>query len=142
METAGVLGDFFHVQTVVEPCLREWSADASGIPQDQYVALEARAWADLEFVPPAGESLRMASRRCRACVEGIAARHPDETVAVSGHGTLFSLLTADLKGVRPTSGYKASIGFGHAAILRGGSRLDLVRDFAGYGANNEGSKPL
>ena len=89
---------------------------------------------DLDYAPPSRESLRMATERGRACVEGVARDHDRDTVVVMGHGTLFSLLTASLKGVPPTATYKASVGFGHAAILRAGSVLRLVRDFAPYGA--------
>jgi len=133
IESARVLGKAFGLPTIIKPCLREWAADVMGIPQPEYAALEERSWADLDFVPPSGESLRMAGRRAHACVESIATAHPGETIAVGGHGTLFSLLTASLKKERPTAAYKASVGFGHAAILASGSRLRLVRDFSGYG---------
>lgn len=133
LESARVFEEAFHVPTTVRPCLREWAADTSGIPQRDYLDLEARGWADLDYVPPSGESLRMAAIRGRACIEGIARAHDGDIVAVSGHGTLFSLLTSELKGERPTSSYKSSIGFAHAAILHADSDLRLVRDFAPYG---------
>ena len=133
IQSAQVLGDRFGLPTIINPCLREWAADATGIPQPEYVALEDRAWADLAWVPPSGESLAALGPRARACLEAIAQAHPGETVAVVGHGTHFSVVTAELRGVRPTEEYKASIGFAHAAILASGSSLRLVRDFARYG---------
>lgn len=133
IQSATVLGERFGLPTIIHPCLREWAPDSSGVPQPEYVALEDRAWSDLEFVPPSGESLAMASRRARECIEALAAAHPGSIVAVAGHGTLFSLLTSDLKGERPTEEYKASIGFGHAAVVASGSALRLVKDFARYG---------
>jgi len=133
IESSQILGRAFGLPTIIKPCLREWAADTSGIPQPAYVALEKRAWADLDFVPPSGESLAMAARRARDCVTAIAVNHRGNRVAVVGHGTLFSLLTAALKRERPTEAYKASVGFSHAAIVSHASRLRLVKDFAAYG---------
>lgn len=141
-ESADVLGSAFELSLSIRSCLTEWAADLSGISQLDYVALEARCWEDLDFVPPSGESLRMAGRRARACIEGIAASHGDDTVAVVGHGTLFSLLTSELQGIPPSPAYKASIGFAHAAIVEAGSGLRLVRDFSAYGVTDKHSKPL
>jgi broad specificity phosphatase PhoE len=116
--------------------LREWSADESGVPQPEYKVLERRAWADLTYVPPGGESLAQAAIRGRECIEEIARTvEGGVAAAVVGHGTLFSLVTAALKGERPTEAYKDSIGFASAAILRVGSELRLLRDFQTYGAS-------
>lgn len=142
MESAEVLTDAFHLPIIVRTCLREWTADTTGIPQPEYLSLEGRAWEDLTFVPPGGESLEMAARRARTCIEGIAGGHGDETIAIMGHGTLFSLFTSAVKHQRPTAAYKASIGFGHAALLQAGSTFTLLRDFAPYGIRRADSKPL
>jgi broad specificity phosphatase PhoE len=112
--------------------LREWSADDSGIPQEEYKALERRAWADFEFVPPGRESLAEAMTRARECLEEIAEATDGSTAAVVGHGTMFSLVTASLKGDRPTEAYKDSIGFAAAAIVESGSGLRLIQDFRNY----------
>lgn len=137
IQSAQVLGTSFGLPTIIKPCLREWAADTSGIPQADYVDLEKRSWADLDFVPPSGESLGMALRRAKECVTAIGRDHRGDHVAVVGHGTLFSLLTADLKGTRPTEAYKASVGFGHAAVLEHGSRLRLLEDFRDYGSREQ-----
>jgi broad specificity phosphatase PhoE len=112
--------------------LREWSANDSGIPQDEYKALERRAWADFEFVPPGRESLSQATIRGRQCLEEIGEATNGSTAAVVGHGTLFSLVTASLKGDQPTEAYKDSIGFAAAAIVESGSGLRLIQDFRTY----------
>jgi broad specificity phosphatase PhoE len=126
------LANAFGRSITKRPCLREWSADDSGIPQDEYKALERRAWADFEFVPPGRESLSQATMRARQCLEEIAEATDRSTAAVVGHGTMFSLVTASLKGDRPTEAYKDSIGFAAAAIVESGSRLRLVKDFRNY----------
>jgi hypothetical protein len=45
---------------------------------------------------------------------------------------MFSLVTASLKGDRPTEAYKDSIGFAAAAIVGSGSGLRLIQDFRNY----------
>jgi broad specificity phosphatase PhoE len=134
VESAAVLANAFRASVQERPGLKEWSPDESGIPQDAYKALERCCWADLALVPPSGESLASAAIRGRGCLDEIAGRLQRTTAAVVGHGTLFSLVTADLKGETPTERYKDSIGFAHAAILATGSSLRLVRDFRAYGA--------
>jgi len=135
IESAILLADAFQLSISKRPCLKEWSADESGIPQPEYAALEKRAWADLEYVPPSKESLAQAAGRGRRCLEGIASSHDGSTVAVVGHGTLFSLVTAALRGERPSEAYKNSIGFAAAAIVEAGSDLRLVSDFRTYGSS-------
>jgi broad specificity phosphatase PhoE len=132
-ESSLVLARSFRRPIVKRACLKEWSPDESGIPQDEYMALERRAWADLDYVPPSRESLAAAGERGRTCLEAIGDEQEGRTVAISGHGTLFSLVIARLRGERPTEAYKNSIGFGHAAMLEAGSGLRLVRDFRSYG---------
>lgn len=132
-ESALVLSEAFQRPIRKRPCLKEWSPDDSDLPQPEYKALERRAWADLDYVPPTRESLAMAAERGRTCIEAIGESHQGRTVAVSGHGTLFSLVLSEVKGERPKEAYKDSIGFAHAAILEVGSGLRLVRDFRKYG---------
>ncbi|HYT00475.1 MAG TPA: histidine phosphatase family protein [Thermoplasmata archaeon] len=133
IETAIVLSERFKAQIMKRPCLREWSADDSGIPQPEYKALEMRAWQDLDFVPPVKESLSMAAVRGRDCLQMIGSENEGRTVAIAGHGTLFSLVLSEIKGSRLDEAYKDSIGFGNAAIVEAGSGLRLVREFAAYG---------
>jgi len=133
IESAIILASSFGRSISKRSCLKEWSADESGIPQPEYIALEKRAWADLEFVPPSKESLARAALRGRVCLEDIAKSSDGSTVAVVGHGTLFSLITAALKSQRPTEAYKNSIGFAAAAIVAAGSDLRLGSDFRKYG---------
>ncbi|HWM52023.1 MAG TPA: histidine phosphatase family protein [Thermoplasmata archaeon] len=134
IESAIILASAFGRSITKRSCLKEWSADESGIPQPEYAALEKKAWADLDFVPPSKESLERAAVRCRDCLEDIAKEVDGDTAAVVGHGTLFSLVTSTLRGEAPTEAYKNSIAFASAAIVEGGSGLRLVRDFSTYGS--------
>jgi broad specificity phosphatase PhoE len=132
LESAILLAEAFGVSTTKRPCLREWSADDSGIPQPEFKALERRAWADFDFVPPSKESLAQATARGKRCLEDIAKGLGNQSAAVVGHGTLFSLVAASLKGQRPTEACKDSIGFAYAAIVKNGSGLRLISDFRSY----------
>jgi len=134
VESAIILADAFGLSISKRPCLKEWSADESGIPQPEYAALEKKAWADQHYVPPSKESLAQAAVRGTRCLESIAQSSDSQTVAIAGHGTLFSLVTASLKGEPPSEAYKNSIGFAAAAIVEGGSGLRLVSDFRTYGS--------
>jgi probable phosphoglycerate mutase len=133
IESALLLAEAFGLSIAKRPCLKEWSADESGVPQSEYKELERRAWADFDFVPPSKESLAQATMRSRRCIEEIAEEADGSTVAVVGHGTLLSLMTAALKGERPTEAYKDSIQFASAATVAVGSDLRLIRDFRSYG---------
>jgi len=133
IESALLVGEAFGLSITKRPRLKEWSADESGIPQPEYKALERRAWADFDFVPPNKESLAQASIRGLQCIGSIAEEVDGSTAAVVGHGTLLCLVTAALKGERPTEAYKDSIQFASAAIIEIGSDLRLVRDFRVYG---------
>ena len=135
IESAIILAGAFGRSISKRSCLKEWSADESGIPQPEYAALEKRAWADLDFVPPSKESLARAAVRGRECLEEIAHDVDGSTAAVVGHGTLFSLVTSTLRGERPTEAYKNSIDFASAAIIEVGSGLRLLHDFSRYGPN-------
>lgn len=133
VESALILASAFGVAISKRPCLKEWSADESGIPQPEYVALERRAWDDLSFVPPSKESLGQAGQRIRRCIDDLTKGVGGSTAAVVGHGTVFSLLASQLKGEPPTESHKNSIAFASAAIVEAGSEIRLVRDFRTYG---------
>ena len=140
IESALLLAEGFGLSIVKRPRLKEWSADDAGIPQPEYKDLERRSWADFDFVPPSKESLAQAAIRGLQCIEGIAEEVDGSTAAVVAHGTLLCLVTATLKGERPTEAYKDSIQFASAAIVEIGSDLRLVRDFRIYGTPSPPSK--
>lgn len=137
VESALILSNAFRIPIMKRPCLKEWTPDEADLPQDEFKALERRCWADLDFVPPSRESLAQAAVRGGQCLRDIATNLKDTTAAIVGHGTLFSLATASLKGERPSEEYKNSIGFAAAAVLEVGSELRLVREFRQYGDTTE-----
>ena len=130
VQSATILQTAFHVPLEKRECLREWTADPADLPQPVYMELERKAWRDLDWLPPGGESLVMAGDRVLRCLDAIASRHHADTVAIVGHGTLFSQFTSRLKGERPTESYKNSIPFAGFAVASHGDAWRLVSDFA------------
>ena len=130
IQSATILQTAFHVPLIRRECLREWTADPSDLPQNDYMALERRAWQDFHWIPPSGESLAMARERITRCLEGIAVAHHGETVAVVGHGTVFSHFTTTLRGDVPTERYKNSIPNASYAVVAHGDSWRLISDFA------------
>src|SRR2546428_2898004 len=57
IENAIILASAFGRPISKRPCLKEWTADESRIPQPDSAPLEKRAWADVDFLPPSNESL-------------------------------------------------------------------------------------
>ena len=129
IQSATILQTAFHVPLVRRECIREWTADPADLPQREDIALERRAWQDLDWSPPSGESLAMAKVRITNCLQEIAATHHGESVAVVGHGTVFSQFIATLKGERPTEAYKSSIPNGGYAMVAHADTWRLVSEF-------------
>jgi len=130
IQSATILQTAFHVPLVRRECLRDWTADPADLPQREYIDLERRAWQDLEWIPPSGESLANAGERITSCLQEIAAAHHGETVAVVGLGTVFSQFTATLQGEPPTERYKSTVPNGGFAIVAHGDVWRLLSDFA------------
>jgi 2,3-bisphosphoglycerate-dependent phosphoglycerate mutase len=70
--------------------LREHALALEPIP-DWKEVLE-RAWTDFDFALPGAETMRATQARGLGALETIRAKHPTGTVAVGGHGTIFSLM--------------------------------------------------
>lgn len=108
------------VQLVAD--LREWDfGDCEGLTTDE---IEARYPGQLSVRPapddltwgwPGGESRAVFYERARRALGGLAARHPDQTVAVVSHnGLLTSFLAQALDGVAWTH---PQHDFGHCALV-------------------------
>ncbi len=131
IQSATILQTAFHVPLVRRECLREWTADPADLPQPVYIELEHRAWSELDWVPPSGESLAMAGDRISLCLGEVARAYRGETAAIVGHGTVFTQFVARLTGERPAESYKNSIPHAGFAVVTHGDAWRLVSDFAG-----------
>jgi 2,3-bisphosphoglycerate-dependent phosphoglycerate mutase len=70
--------------------LREHRLSAE--PIDHWREVLERAWSDLDFAPPSGETMRVTQTRAWNALEKLCADHASGTIAIGGHGTAFSLL--------------------------------------------------
>jgi len=129
VQTGRILGAILGVPVDLRVGLREWTPDEGDLPQKEFLALEARCWDDLDFVPPSGEKLIHAQDRIDGTLRDIARSHRGDVVAVAGHGTVFSLFTAKVQGIRPTRERKNAVPFAGYALVRYRSRFELVSDF-------------
>lgn len=131
VETAGVLAAVFRRPVHVMPELEEWAATERDVPQEKYVELERRSWADPEYENDEGESLKHASNRITRALGKIARRHPGGSVIVSGHSILFALFLARQRKEPATEEGKNRIAFGAYAVVEYRRRFRIVRDFEG-----------
>lgn len=73
----------------IDPDLRERKL-TEGM-DDEWESLVRRAWADLSFQAPGGESGRECQRRVAACIWRWLSAHPGETLLFSSHGNAIGL---------------------------------------------------
>lgn len=109
--------------------LREWTPGTGNLPEREFLAIEARCWNDLDFVPPSGETLLEAQRRINQTLRDIARSHRGGCVAVAGHGATFSLFTSLVQGIPPTRERKNTVPFAGYAVVRYQSRFTVLSDF-------------
>ena len=88
------------LEIAIDPDLRERKL-AQGIDED-WMTLIRRAWADLSFCDPVGESGLDCQRRFAACVTRWMNRYSGETLLISSHGNAMGLYLSLL---HPTFGY-------------------------------------
>ena len=129
LQTGRILAQMLRVPLDFRSGLKEWTPDARDLTPEEFLALEARCWEDPGFVPPSGETLIEAQARIAGTLRDIARSRRGGVAAIVGHGALFSLFTADLKGVRPTRSHKEAVPFAGYAVVRYGQSFDLVSDF-------------
>jgi len=129
VQTGRILSAMLGVPLDLRVGLREWTPDENDLPQNDFVDLEARCWNELHFAPPSGETLSEAQDRVDRTLRDIARSHRGETVAVAGHGALFSLFTSRVQGLTPTRERKNAVPFAGYAIVRYQSKFTLLSDF-------------
>lgn len=129
VETASVFAKVFRRPIKTVHGLEEWSATDKDVPQNVYRETERKCWADFDYENDHGESLNHATQRIIHHLAEIARRHPRRPVMVSGHGILFALFVAHVKGVRATEESKDHIAFAHWAVVEHRRGWRIVRDF-------------
>lgn len=61
-------------------------------PIDNWREVLRASWDDLDWIYQDGESMRSTLSRGMALVQSLLQRHPGETIALAGHGTIVSLI--------------------------------------------------
>jgi 2,3-bisphosphoglycerate-dependent phosphoglycerate mutase len=90
IQTVTPLAQARHLSVTTITDLRERTLSAQ--PVDDHAAAVAWCWANPTEALPGGESNLIAQRRGVAAIADLAARHPDETIAVGTHGNLLALI--------------------------------------------------
>lgn len=129
VETASVMAAAFRRPIKTVQGLEEWSATDKNVSQERYREIERRCWADFDYGNDEGESLNHATQRVIHNLTEIARRHRGRPVMVSGHGILFALFIAHLRGERATEESKDRIGFAFWAVIEHRSGWLIARDF-------------
>jgi 2,3-bisphosphoglycerate-dependent phosphoglycerate mutase len=89
LQTIAPLATALEVPVTVVPDLRERLLAPGPLPD--WLEHCRRGWEDFDRALPGGESSRTAQRRVGAALSLLAAKHPDETIAVASHGNLIAL---------------------------------------------------
>jgi len=85
-------------------------------PMDDWRTALERAWTDVDFAPPGGETGRDAQRRAVAILDLLRSRHPDGGRLVLGsHGNLISLI---LQALEPDVDYAFHMAMPTPAVYR------------------------
>ncbi|MGE5673243.1 MAG: histidine phosphatase family protein [Mycobacterium leprae] len=88
VETATFIGRHLGLEPVIDAAVRERLiyGDRPGETPEEYVVLFERTSRDRDFVPPNGDSSRMAGERLERFVRGLYAANPAAEFAVATHG--------------------------------------------------------
>lgn len=89
LETVGPLAQTRGLEPTVIDDLRERLLSPD--PPGDWLDHVRRSFAEPDYALPGGESSRAAQRRVDGVLAHLAARHPDQTIAVGSHGNLIAL---------------------------------------------------
>ena len=81
--------------------LRERRLSSGVVPLPQWRAMLKKAWAEVDWAPPGGESNVQCQRRMVATLRDLAAAHPGEAVLAASHGNAIALF---LNSIDPSFG--------------------------------------
>jgi 2,3-bisphosphoglycerate-dependent phosphoglycerate mutase len=102
LHTLAPLASALGKQVIAEPALRERVLARRNLGDEFWPVIE-RYWADADFALPDGESNRACARRMAQAIDGLAARHRGETIALASHGNALALY---LGTIDPSFGYE------------------------------------
>jgi len=117
VETASICASVFRRPIRTSHDLEEWAATEQDVPQEVYVDLERKCWADFNLQNDSGESLHHAMVRIASALTEVAKKHAGRPLMVAGHAILFALFVAQVRGERATESAKDGIPFGSHCVV-------------------------
>jgi len=116
-ESALILAETWDASVRVLEDLREWSPTVEDISQEEYLAREEACWKDHDLEYDTGESINEAMQRVVGAMGRIATEVPEGTTAVVGHGMVFTMFLASIRGEKPDIEYKRKIRNAATAVV-------------------------
>jgi len=110
--------------------LREWSPSFDNITEEEYLRREEECWRDLDREPDTGESINEATDRIGRGMRRVVDEMVRGEAAVVGHGMIFTMFLASIRGEKPDIEYKRKIRNAATAVVEyeGGS-FRIVKEF-------------
>jgi len=117
-----------HVRALVD--LREWSPTFENITEKEYLRREEACWRDPDKEPDTGESINEATERIGRGMRRVVEETTQGDAAVVGHGMIFTMFLASIRGEKPDIEYKRRIKNAATAVVDyEGGRFRIVKEF-------------
>ncbi len=130
LQSAMILCESFgtHLRAIAD--LREWSPSFANITEEEYLKREEECWRDQDREFDTGESINEAIERIGRGMRRVVEEMEDGDAAVVGHGMIFTMFLASIRGERPDIEYKKRIKNAATAIVEhDGGRFRIVKEF-------------
>jgi probable phosphoglycerate mutase len=117
LQSAMILCESFgtHLRALAD--LREWSPSFENITEEEYLRREEECWRDLDREFETGESINEATERIRRGMLRVVDEMGSGEAAVVGHGMIFTMFLASIRGERPKIEYKRKIKNAATAVV-------------------------
>ena len=110
--------------------LREWSPSFENITEDEYLKREEECWRDQDMEFDTGESINEATERVGRGTRRVVEEMRQGDGAVVGHGMIFTMFLASVRGERPDIEYKRRIKNAATALVEcDGGSFRIVKEF-------------
>jgi broad specificity phosphatase PhoE len=130
LQSAMILCESFNTPLRALADLREWSPSFENITEEEYLRREEECWRDHDMECDTGESINEAMERIRRGMRRVVEEAVHGIVAVVGHGMIFTMFLASVRGKRPDIEYKRRIKNAATAVVEhDGGGFRVVKDF-------------
>jgi len=130
LQSAMILCDAFGAPLRALADLREWSPSFANITEEEYLRREEECLRDLDKEYDTDESINEATERIRRGMDRVVTEAGRGNAAVVGHGMIFTMFLASIRGERPDIEYKRRINNAATAVVDyEGKRFRIVKEF-------------